>query len=261
MASPVAEKLLRNVPELGSVLEIGSILGEGTFSTVYNGSLLPKFASNEEVPKRLAIKAITPIVEPQMLENELRCLTLLKGKSNVIKLLFALRHHDRLVLVMPYFEHDRFCRLVRRFKSSHVRDYMYQLLVAVHHMHNHNIIHRDIKPNNFLYSTKTNQHALVDFGLAQIVQPDKTEDAGIKNYEEQRCPLEDLTLTKNNSRTSLTSLCDKPKKAEKRRGDQVDTKACNCPGHASVCRMCIGTPAVVAPRAGTAGYRPPEVFM
>lgn len=32
-----------------------------------------------------------------------------------------------------------------------IREYMRNLLIALMHVHNNEIIHRDVKPNNFLY--------------------------------------------------------------------------------------------------------------
>lgn len=250
-----------NIPDLDTVLKLGSVIGEGTFSTVYNGVFNSKY-SVEAVPKRLAVKCITPIVEPQMLENELRCLSVLEGKSNVIQLLFAVRHQDRLALVMPYFEHEKFGRLIRRFKPHDVRDYMYQLLLSLNHIHSHRIIHRDIKPNNFLYSTKTTKCALVDFGLAELVPETMKCSAVIKGSTDKtsRTPLEDITGSTTNNDTSRPSRRDKPMK--RRSEETAMSKAtCNCRSHPSVCKLCIGTPGVHAARAGTAGYRPPEVSL
>lgn len=47
---------------------------------------------------------------------------------------------------------------------------MKSLFIALAHMHNHRVIHRDVKPSNFLYSNDEKEGAravLVDFGLAQ----------------------------------------------------------------------------------------------
>ncbi|XP_067933145.1 uncharacterized protein [Watersipora subatra] len=245
-----------SIPSLENVVNFGSVIGEGTFSTVYNGEFHSSYAS-EAAPKRLAIKCITRIIEPQVLENELRCLTLLEGKKNVIRLLFAVRHKDCLSLVMPYFEHEKFCRLVRRFKPSDVRDYMRQLLLALSHIHKHNIIHRDIKPNNFLYSTKSNKCALVDFGLAQVIPSHQSQEEKSIYTNETRIPLEDITINSTNTSTR-SSLRDK---AKGRSSENTSRVTCNCHGHATVCRLCVGTPAINAARAGTAGFRPPEVLM
>ena len=41
------------------------------------------------------------------------------------------------------------------------------LLRALAYVHSHGIIHRDVKPANFLFDRRRRQFALVDFGLAQ----------------------------------------------------------------------------------------------
>lgn len=46
---------------------------------------------------------------------------------------------------------------------------MKNLLIALRHVHRFNVIHRDVKPSNFLYNRRKRQFLLVDFGLAQQV--------------------------------------------------------------------------------------------
>ena len=45
--------------------------------------------------------------------------------------------------------------------------YMKNLVSSLNYLHSHNIIHRDCKPDNFLYNRKHRRYALIDFGLAQ----------------------------------------------------------------------------------------------
>jgi cell division control protein 7 len=52
---------------------------------------------------------------------------------------------------------------------AQMRAYMKALFEALQHLHVNNVIHRDIKPGNFLYDVKENKFMLVDFGLAQSV--------------------------------------------------------------------------------------------
>lgn len=48
-----------------------------------------------------------------------------------------------------------------------VRLYISQLLIGLECVHKKGIIHRDVKPGNFLYNNKTKLGYLADFGLAQ----------------------------------------------------------------------------------------------
>lgn len=48
-----------------------------------------------------------------------------------------------------------------------MRHYFRSLFTALHSVHKHDILHRDIKPTNFLYNPDLREGVLVDFGLAE----------------------------------------------------------------------------------------------
>ncbi|KAJ4455430.1 putative cyclin-dependent protein kinase [Paratrimastix pyriformis] len=77
------------------------------------------------------------------------------------------RNHAQLTAVIPFVEHQSFREFLPRFTIPHIRRYMYELLRALKHIHAKGIIHRDIKPNNFLFHFDYDRFALIDFGLAE----------------------------------------------------------------------------------------------
>lgn len=72
---------------------------------------------------------------------------------------------------MPLVPHDHFHHVINAARKSldMVRIYFTRLLTALAHIHQLGIIHRDVKPRNFLFSLKARSGVLVDFGLSQMV--------------------------------------------------------------------------------------------
>lgn len=71
---------------------------------------------------------------------------------------------------MPYVPHDRFQDYFDKLNAHEVQEYMRNLLIALQHVHSFGVIHRDVKPSNFLHDRKTQKYLLVDFGLAQSLK-------------------------------------------------------------------------------------------
>jgi len=101
------------------------------------------------------------------LAAELRYLRDLGGDSNVMGMSAALFHKGHTVIVMPNFYHDKFQEFVADLNAEEIQDYMKNLLIALFKVHSKGVIHRDVKPNNFLYNRSERKYSLVDFGLAQ----------------------------------------------------------------------------------------------
>lgn len=49
-----------------------------------------------------------------------------------------------------------------------LKHYISELFIGLKHVHDKGIIHRDVKPGNFLYNRRTKTGYLGDFGLAQV---------------------------------------------------------------------------------------------
>uniref|UniRef100_A0A3Q1CDK0 non-specific serine/threonine protein kinase n=1 Tax=Amphiprion ocellaris TaxID=80972 RepID=A0A3Q1CDK0_AMPOC len=63
---------------------------------------------------------------------------------------------------------DRICER-KRLEEREVRRYSRQILSAVHHLHKHGIVHRDLKIENFLLD-EHNNIKIVDFGLSNTLK-------------------------------------------------------------------------------------------
>ncbi|KAA8587737.1 hypothetical protein FQN60_016599, partial [Etheostoma spectabile] len=155
--------LYQAVPQLAKVFRIIDKIGEGTFSSVYLGEAQMRDGRKE----MFALKHLIPTSHPTRIAAELQCLTVAGGRENVMGVTYCFRKEDHVVIVMPYMEHQAIVDIIGSLSFEEVRLYIYHLLKALRHIHQFGIIHRDIKPNNFLYNRNSKMYALVDFGLAQ----------------------------------------------------------------------------------------------
>lgn len=118
-------------------------------------------------PRYVALKKIYVTSSPLRIQNELELLHDLRGCKSVCPLITAFRHQDQVVAVLPYFPHTDFRIQYRTFLVRDMRHYFRSLFTALAFVHKHFILHRDIKPTNFLYNPERRQGVLVDFGLAE----------------------------------------------------------------------------------------------
>ena len=101
------------------------------------------------------------------IQNELELLHVLRGYNSICPLITAFRYQDQVVAILPHFRHQDFRLFYRQLTPHHIKTYFRSLFTALAAVHRHGIIHRDIKPTNFLYDVERKQGVLVDFGLAE----------------------------------------------------------------------------------------------
>nr|XP_057922095.1 cell division cycle 7-related protein kinase-like isoform X2 [Doryrhamphus excisus] len=277
------ESLYRAVPQLAKTFRIIDKIGEGTFSSVYLGEARMRDGSRDV----FALKHLIPTSHPTRIAAELQCLTVVGGRENVMGVEYCFRKEDHVVIVMPYMEHQAIVDIISSLSFEEVRLYIYHLLKALRHIHQFGIIHRDIKPNNFLYNRKAKTFALVDFGLAQgtaDTQLELLKDLmGIRKaprpvFSERN--LNNCTLAPSITKLANTSeLVNTGKPADLSNGRSASARrgpatvrtpkpqqsvhqplTCTCFHTDRVCNVCLARKQQVAPRAGTPGFRAPEVL-
>lgn len=153
---------LRDFPELSETLEIIEKKGQGTFASVF----AVRAKEGDEPKRTYALKMLIPTVDLRRIENEIRILRRLGGSCNVIKLHTAWRIRDHVFMLMPFVNYIPFGEYYLSADESEISRYLRSLLLALAYVHRYGIIHRDIKPTNFLLDRSTKRFFLVDFGLA-----------------------------------------------------------------------------------------------
>ncbi|KAG9249606.1 putative cell cycle protein kinase, partial [Emericellopsis atlantica] len=249
------ERLEHDFPSFARKYRLIKRIGEGTFSTVYKAEdKLYNYYNNDwkeqiggeqwtpppvkrqrnQPPKKqshyVAIKKIYVTSSPSRIFNELDLLKDLRDCPSVCPLITAFRSTDQVIAVLPYFRHSDFRTYFRDMTIPDIAIYLRSLFTALKSCHKHHILHRDIKPTNFLYDPATQTGVLVDFGLAER-----------EGSESRAC------------------LCHEAK--EQRRARQYASAYAQTNGQPAAGYPKNDTrPSRRANRAGTRGFRAPEVL-
>ncbi|KAG1147639.1 hypothetical protein G6F37_003896 [Rhizopus arrhizus] len=144
-------------PELKNYYTLLDRAGRGTFSKVYKAhDLLYEKYMPWTLQKKLECA----------FEGDHRCVAI-KGAPCITPMITAFRNEDVTYLVLPYIEFDHFEDIYPTMTLLDLKHYISELFIGLKHVHDKGIIHRDVKPGNFLYNRKTKTGYLGDFGLAQ----------------------------------------------------------------------------------------------
>ncbi|XP_063078035.1 cell division cycle 7-related protein kinase isoform X2 [Engraulis encrasicolus] len=281
-------KLCQDVPQLTEVFSVVDKIGQGTFSSVYLGEA----QMSTKQKQTFALKHLIPTSHPLRIAAELQCLTVAGGQENVMGVTYCFRKDHHVIIVMPYVEHEPFVDILATLTIKEACQYIFNLLVALKHIHKYGIIHRDIKPTNFLYNRSQRKYSLVDFGLAQGT-PDTAIDLlkelmslckkprsvfGERNMNSVSSSVKLATgvefVKSTNTRDMVRKMLpakrqsatakDQAAAGQKDRGSSstIDLRlTCSCFLTNNICNICLSRKQQYAPRAGTPGFRAPEVLI
>ncbi|MEH2043400.1 serine/threonine-protein kinase [Nostoc sp.] len=173
---------------LGQLLDgryqVVQILGGGGFGQTY----IAQDTHRPGFPK-CVVKHLKPVTRsPEFLETARRLFT------SEAETLEQLGYHDQIPRLLAYFEDNQEFFLVQEFIEGHTlkaelspnqpwtEDQVIQLLQQVlgilQFIHSHNVIHRDIKPDNIIRRQQDGKLVLIDFGAVKQVQTQLLTIAG-----------------------------------------------------------------------------------
>jgi len=173
---------------LGKLLDgryqVTEVLGAGGFSKTY-------LAQDTKRPGNpiCVIKQLKPANSDQnFLEIARR---LFKSEAETLE---KLGNHDQIPRLLAYFEEDQEFYLAQEFIEGHtlsqelqpekqwpeseVIELLQEVLLILEFVHSHNVIHRDIKPDNLIRRQSDRKLVLVDFGAVKQVSTQLTGGFG-----------------------------------------------------------------------------------
>ena len=143
-------------PIIGNKYEIHDIIGEGTFGRVFRGS---NIRTHEQVAIKIQYKDIANV-----LRHEAKIYQHLKDISGVPHIRnFGLQDGFNY-LIIDLFDISLYNHKINPRETI---KYMISAINIIEHVHSRGIIHRDIKPDNFLLKGREKILYLIDFGLSK----------------------------------------------------------------------------------------------
>ncbi|KAI5969778.1 YCK2 [Candida margitis] len=164
-----------NSSVVGLHYKIGKKIGEGSFGVIFEGTNIINGGP-------VAIKFEPRKTEAPQLRDEYRTYKHLQGCAGIPNAYYFGQEglHNILVidLLGPSLE-DLFDWCGRRFSVKTVVQIAVQMLTLVEEVHRHDLIYRDIKPDNFLIGRQgmpdENNVHLIDFGMAKQYRDPRTK--------------------------------------------------------------------------------------
>jgi len=166
------EYAINNNELIAKKYKIQEKIGEGKFGVVYSGF-------HEKTREPVAIKIEYSINPTKLLKNETSLLKYLydHGCRNIPIVYWYGLYKDSLCLVMSFYECSLYDYILsKELPLNKVNSIMVYAVTILESIHKNYVLHRDIKPQNFML--KEGHLYIIDFGLSTFYIDDKTEHLG-----------------------------------------------------------------------------------
>ncbi|QKQ77693.1 CHASE2 domain-containing protein [Nostoc sp. TCL240-02] len=167
---------------LGGRYKISQFLGSGGFGRTY----LAQDTQRPGNPTCVVKKLMPARQDTRFLQVARR---LFHSEAEILE---SLGKHHQIPELLAYFEDDQEFYLIQQYIEGHtlseelppvqdlqsesfVIEMFKQVLEVLEFIHQHRVIHRDIKPTNIIRCTQDNRLVLIDFGAVKLMQPPTSE--------------------------------------------------------------------------------------
>jgi serine/threonine protein kinase len=161
---------------LANRYEMQRLLGQGGFGRTY--LTLDRYRFNEPCVVKEFLPPQCGEVEAkksrELFEREAKILHQL-DRAQIPKFYACFEENNRLFLVQEYIKGQTYAALLRERQQQHSRnfseaeviDLLKNLLPVLSYLHERQIVHRDIAPDNIMRSEESNLPILIDFGIGR----------------------------------------------------------------------------------------------
>ncbi|KAM0022194.1 putative protein kinase CAMK-CDPK family [Helianthus debilis subsp. tardiflorus] len=157
---------------------IGKLLGHGQFGYTYVA--VDKGNGDRVAVKKIDKKKMTNPASVEDVKREVKILQALSGHENVVQFYNAYEDGSYVYIVMELCEGGELLDRILSKKDSCYSEkdaaiIVRQMLKVAAECHLRGLVHRDMKPENFLFKSREDDSQLkaVDFGLSDFIRPGK----------------------------------------------------------------------------------------
>ncbi|XP_062143518.1 calcium-dependent protein kinase 28-like [Alnus glutinosa] len=157
---------------------IGKLLGHGQFGYTYVAT--EKASGDRVAVKRIEKNKMVLPIAVEDVKREVKILEALTGHENVVQFYNAFEDDSYVYIVMELCEGGELLDRILAKKDSRYTEkdaavVVRQMLKVAAKCHLHGLVHRDMKPENFLFKSSREDSPLkaTDFGLSDFINPGK----------------------------------------------------------------------------------------